>query len=61
MARQRALLAVIYPLQCEVMRDFGYEGDEGYIRMQCALLEHASDENVMYMNLSGWVERAGQH
>lgn len=51
-ARQQALLGAILPLQMDVMREFGYEGEDGYIRLQVALAEHATDETVGYNTMA---------
>ena len=46
------LLECIEPLQTKVMRENGYEGEEGYLRLQVALAEHSTDDTVAYNNNS---------
>lgn len=46
--RQRAILEELLPLQLETMEQFGYAGDEGYVKMQLALVEHSADEQMAY-------------
>eukprot|EP00729_Bicosta_minor_P001889 gene1889-22491_t len=48
MRMQEAVLQMLMPLQMEVYGSHGYDGDEGYIRMQAALLNHHGDEQIMY-------------
>lgn len=48
MKMQEAILIMLMPLQMNVYGSHGYEGDEGYIRMQAALLNHHGDEQIMY-------------
>jgi hypothetical protein len=52
MARQRVVLQALLPLQMEVMAQFGYPGDEGYIKMQLALVEHSGDDQMAYNTAS---------
>lgn len=48
MKMQEQILHMLMPVQMEVYGNHGYEGDEGYIRMQAALLNHHGDEQIMY-------------
>ena len=36
----------------EAMNEFGFDGEDGFIRMQVALSEHVADESVSYHNMS---------
>ena len=42
--------------------DFGYAGDEGFVRMQVALVEHSSDDQMAYNSAASMMtvlKRAG--
>lgn len=45
--QEHLLVHLLLPLQMEVYGGFGYEGDEGYVRMQAALLNHHGDEQIL--------------
>lgn len=50
--RQQALLQALLPLQMRVMSEFGFQGEEGFIRLQIAQAEHATDETVAHNTVS---------
>ena len=48
MKMQERILLKLLPLQMEVYGMHGFHGDEGYIQMQAALLNHHGDQDIMY-------------
>lgn len=57
-----ALLGVILDGQMEVMPEFGYDGEEGYVQLQAQLMEHANDPIIMNNTTAATMtvfERAG--
>lgn len=51
--KQRALVDVLLPLQLQVAKDNGFDGEEGYIQLQTLLMHHSSDDAVSYNTMSG--------
>jgi len=51
--RQAALLEVLFPLHLAMAEEFGFPGDEGYIRLQANLNEYSTDDSVNYNTMSG--------
>lgn len=47
--RRQKLLEVIFPLHMRVMEKHGFEGDDGYIKAQRAIMEHYYDPQIMEM------------
>jgi hypothetical protein len=56
------LLGIILDGQMEVMPEFGYEGEAGYVQLQAQLMEHANDPIIMNNTTAATMtvfERAG--
>lgn len=51
--KQRALLELIINLNREVAQEFGFKGDEGYVKFQCNMHEYAADESISYNMMAG--------
>ena len=52
-AKQEAIMATVLPLQMEVAREFKFDGDNGFLKMQCLMMQHSSDQEISYNTLSG--------
>ena len=46
--KRKELLSVLLPAQMEVMANYGYEGEDGYVEMQVALMEFAQDNQIKH-------------
>ncbi|EGD72241.1 hypothetical protein PTSG_00262 [Salpingoeca rosetta] len=52
-AKQEAIMAAVVPLQMEAAAASGFTGDDGFLKMQCLMMAHSSDEQISYNTLSG--------
>lgn len=52
-AKQEAIMSAVVPLQMEVAATAGFPDDTGFLKMQCLMLQHSSDDQISYNTLSG--------
>ncbi len=51
--KHKALLALIIDLNRSIAEEFGFKGDDGYVRFQCNMHEYSSDESISYNMMAG--------
>ena len=45
--KQGALMELIVPLHIDLMKPYGYEGEDGYIKLQAAMMKYMGDPGIM--------------
>lgn len=51
--KQRTLLSLIVDLNTEVASEFGFKGNDGYVKFQCNMHEYAGDDSITYNMMAG--------
>jgi hypothetical protein len=51
MNKRQALLSVLLPLHMSIMAKHGFEGEQGYVQAQKALMDHLHDPEIMQKSL----------